>query len=128
MTLSETLPDDRPMGQAIQRGLRCRCPSCGEGQIMEGYLKLRETCPACGEDLSHQRTDDGPAYLTILVVGKILAPLLLMVYTVYRPEPWVTIALFSTGCVALSLALLPRFKGMMLGIQWSRRMHGFGER
>lgn len=127
MTLSETLPDDRPMGRAIQRGLRCKCPNCGEGEIMDGYLKLRESCPACGEDLSHQRTDDGPAYLTILVVGKIMAPLLLMVYTVYRPEPWVTIALFSTGCVALSLALLPRFKGMMLGIQWSRRMHGFGE-
>ena len=127
MALSETLPDDRPLGRSILRGLRCLCPNCGQGQVLQGYLKLRSTCPACGEDLTHQRTDDGPAYLTILVVGKIMAPLMLLVYTVYRPEPWVTILLFSVGCVALSLSLLPRFKGMMLGIQWSRRMHGFGD-
>jgi uncharacterized protein (DUF983 family) len=28
--------------------------------------------------------------------------------------------------VALSLALLPRLKGVIVAIQWSRRMHGFG--
>ena len=128
MTRSETATpqDDRPLGRAMLRGLRCRCPNCGEGRVLESYLTLHKACPACGEDLSHQRTDDGPAYLTILVVGKIMAPLLSTVYTVYRPEPWLTITLFSLGCIALSLALLPRFKGMMLGIQWSRRMHGCG--
>ncbi|MFN3410309.1 MAG: DUF983 domain-containing protein, partial [Limisphaerales bacterium] len=29
----------------------------------------RGACPACGEDLHHQRADDGPSYLTILLVG-----------------------------------------------------------
>jgi uncharacterized protein (DUF983 family) len=28
--------------------------------------------------------------------------------------------------VALSLYLLPRLKGVMVAIQWARRMHGFG--
>jgi uncharacterized protein (DUF983 family) len=28
--------------------------------------------------------------------------------------------------VALSLYLLPRLKGLVVAIQWSRRMHGFG--
>ncbi|MGD9917450.1 MAG: DUF983 domain-containing protein [Paenirhodobacter sp.] len=118
--------DDRPVGRAILRGLMCRCPACGRGPVLQGYLTPRATCPVCGEDLSPQRTDDGPAYLTILIVGHILAPTLLAAFMLWRPSPLVLIAIFGTGCVALSLFLLPRMKGMMLAIQWSRRMHGFG--
>jgi uncharacterized protein (DUF983 family) len=44
----------------------------------------------------------------------------------YRPEPWVMATGLTIGSVALSLALLPRMKGMIVAIQWSRRMHGFG--
>lgn len=125
MTDSPT-PEDRPTREAIWRGWRGRCPACGEGRIFAGYLALRPRCPACGEDLSHQRADDGPAYLTILVVGHLMAPLLLWVYPVFRPGPWTIIAIFATGTVVLSLLLLPRFKGALVGLQWAKRMHGFG--
>lgn len=126
MTTTDELHDDRPMGRAILRGLMCRCPACGRGAVLQGYLKPRTACPECGEDLTPQRTDDGPAYLTILIVGHILAPTLLAAFMLWRPSPLTLIAIFATGCVALSLFLLPRLKGMMLAIQWSRRMHGFG--
>ncbi len=118
--------DDRPIGRAIARGLMCRCPACGRGRMLEGYLRVAPACPACGEDLSPQRADDGPAYLTILIVGHLLAPLLLWVFVAFRPSPLQMIAVFATGSVALSLALLPRMKGLIVAIQWSRRMHGFG--
>ena len=124
VALSE--PDDRPMGQTLRRGWRCRCPACGEGKLLQGYLKVRDHCPHCGEALHHQRADDGPAYLTILIVGHLLAPALLFVYTKFRPEPMTMVWLFGLGCVALSLFLLPRMKGIMVGIQWAKRMHGFG--
>lgn len=118
--------DDRPIWPAIRRGLRCRCPNCGKGALLRGYLKVRDTCPACGEDLHHHRADDGPAYLTILIVGHIMAPLLLIAFTVWRPSPLTLALTFSVFCVALSGFLLPRLKGMIVAIQWSRRMHGFG--
>jgi uncharacterized protein (DUF983 family) len=35
-------------------------------------------------------------------------------------------AMFSVACVALSLYLLPRLKGVLVGVQWAKRMHGFG--
>ncbi|MGC1487796.1 MAG: DUF983 domain-containing protein, partial [Albidovulum sp.] len=38
----------------------------------------------------------------------------------------VLIAVFATGCVALSLLLLPRLKGALVSLQWAKRMHGFG--
>ena len=87
---------------------------------------MRDTCPVCEEDLSHHRADDGPAYLTILVVGHLMAPLIHFAFVHYRPDPLVLATVFTLGTVGLSLYLLPRFKGMVVNIQWARRMHGFG--
>lgn len=95
--------------------------------MLRGYLTVRDTCPVCHEDLHHHRADDGPAYLTILIVGHLLAPTFLIVYSAFRPEPLVMATGFSIGCVALSLYLLPRLKGLMVAFQWAKRMHGFGD-
>jgi uncharacterized protein (DUF983 family) len=121
------LPDDeRPLKPAMLRGWRRRCPNCGAGPMLKSYLKVRDNCPVCGEALHHQRADDGPAYLTILVVGHIMAPTILWAFTEFRPDPLVLTAIFTVGTVALSLWLLPRMKGLMVAIQWAKRMHGFG--
>ena len=45
---------------------------------MEGYLSVGQRCQACGQELFHHRADDGPAYLTVLIVGHVMAPLLLL--------------------------------------------------
>jgi len=95
--------------------------------MLRGFLQVRDTCPVCGEALHHHRADDGPAYLTILLVGHLMAPLLLFVFTTWRPEPMVLFSGFAVGAVGLSLVLLPRIKGALVALQWSRRMHGFGE-
>ena len=108
------------------RGWRRRCPNCGTGPMMRSYLQVRDACPVCGEDLQHQRADDGPAYLTILIVGHLMAPAILIAFVRYRPDPLVLAAVFSVATVALSLFLLPRLKGVLVGIQWAKRMHGFG--
>lgn len=118
--------EERPLRPALLRGWRRRCPSCGSGPMLRGYLTVREACPVCGEELHHQRADDGPAYLTILIVGHLMAPLLLWAFTALRPDPLALATVFTVGCVALSLFLLPRLKGMMVAFQWAKRMHGFG--
>lgn len=121
-----TSTQDRPVGPAVMRGWRLRCPNCGAGPLLKGYLTVRDVCPVCSEDLHHHRADDGPAYLTILVVGHVMAPLILWSFVKYRPEPLTLAAIFTVGTVALSLYLLPRFKGMVVAVQWAKRMHGFG--
>ncbi|OUS22704.1 hypothetical protein DI396_13975 [Litorivita pollutaquae] len=116
------------LGRTLWRGWCRKCPNCGSGPMLKGYLKVRDTCPVCREDLSHQRADDGPAYLTILIVGHLMAPIMLIVFTAYRPEPLVTITIFAIGCVSLSLYLLPRLKGALVAFQWARGLHGFAGR
>ncbi len=120
------IEDDRPLRTAMLRGWRGCCPNCGTGPLMRGYLNVRQSCAVCGQELHHHRADDGPAYLTILIVGHLMAPLILWFFVRYRPDPWVLTAIFSVGTVALSLYLLPRLKGALIGIQWAKRMHGFG--
>lgn len=119
-------PRLRDLKPALRHGWRKRCPSCGSGPLLKGYLKIRKECPVCHETLSHARADDGPAYLTILIVGHLMAPLLVLAYTEFDPDPLVIATTFSLGCVGLSLYLLPRMKGLVVAVQWAKRMHGFG--
>lgn len=83
--------------------------------------------PACGQELHHHRADDGPAYLTILIVAHILGFMMHIAFVHLRPDPLVMATILAVVCVAMSLYLLPRLKGMIVGIQWARRMHGFGK-
>jgi uncharacterized protein (DUF983 family) len=117
---------ERPLGPALRRGWARRCPKCGKGALMRGYLSVRHDCEACGEVFSHHRADDGPAYLTILIVGHVMVPILLAVFVKYRLEPLALFGIFGAGTVVLSLYLLPRLKGAMVALQWAKRMHGFG--
>lgn len=129
-TVQPTCPTEeaeRPVKQAIKRGWRRRCPNCGAGPLLRGYLTVRRDCPVCDEPLHHHRADDGPAYLTILIVGHIMAPLILWAFVKFRPDPVTLATAFTIGCVALSLYLLPRLKGVIVGIQWAKRMHGFAQ-
>ena len=94
--------------------------------MFTGYLKVADACKDCGEDFTHQRADDGPAWLTMLIVGHLMAPALHVYFVQFRPEPLALFTVFAIGCVGLALLLLPRLKGLMVAFQWARRMHGFG--
>lgn len=119
---------ERPVWPAMRRGWARKCPSCGSGPLMKGYLKVNDNCHVCRQELHHHRADDGPAYLTILIVGHLMAPLLHLVFVTWRPEPLTLFTIFAVGCVGLSLYLLPRLKGAIVGYQWARGQNGFGAR
>lgn len=123
---SHPTPPDRLIGEAMRRGAAGRCPACGDARMFTGYLRVKDSCPSCGEELHHHRADDGPAYVTILIVSHIATALLLAVYMVYRPSTEVLVAVFMGGSLLASLILLPIIKGGFVGLQWAKRMHGFG--
>ncbi len=115
----------RAVWQSIARGLQNRCPNCGKGRVLRGYLTPVASCEVCGEDLSHQRSDDFGPYLTMVIVGHIVVPGLLavMLATVISPVMILAVALPLTAILAF--ALLRPIKGGIIGLQWALRMHGF---
>lgn len=123
-----TAPDagGRPLVPALIRGWRRRCPNCGGGPMMEGFLKVRHSCASCGEELYHHKADDLPAWATILIIGHVVLFGLLGVELNFRPPLWIHWAIWPVVTLGLTLWLLPRIKGMAVAFQWAMRMHGFG--
>ncbi|NNE57333.1 MAG: DUF983 domain-containing protein [Hellea sp.] len=104
---------------AIWRGLRSRCPSCGQASLYRAYLKPVDECPSCGVTWSDVRADDGPAWATMLVVLHGLAPLFHLVAFGEHMSMWKGICLLSVIAVIMCLWLLPRMKGLFIAIIWS---------
>lgn len=123
--MSSTPLEPRESKLAVKRGFHLRCPACGEGKLFSRFLKVTETCRRCAEAMHHHRADDGPAYLTILVVGHIMGFLLHGFSGYLREDPLLVAVLLCLLATAMSLALLPRIKGMLVAFQWSKEMHGF---
>lgn len=118
----ETVVTDKkpPFWLYARRGLAGRCPRCGIGKLFKGYLKQVESCCACGETYGHIRADDGPAWLTILLVGHIIVPILLEVEKDATWPMWVPMVLWPGLAVVLSLLILPLAKGLFITILWRK--------
>lgn len=116
----------RPLGQAMRRGSAGKCPACGSGSLYTSYLKVADACPTCAEELHHHRADDAPPYFTILIMGHLIVAGVLFVEDYFHPDYWLHIAMWFPLTIGLSLWMLPRVKGALIGLQWALRMHGFG--
>ncbi len=127
MRQTDIAQDLRPLKPALWRGWTRTCPNCGSGPLLKSYLKLHSSCTVCKQDFTAARADDGPAYVTILLVGHIMAPLMHFMFVKFRPDPLVLFTILAVTSVGLSLYLLPRLKGMIVGFQWSRQMFGFAD-
>lgn len=111
----------------LKRGLLHRCPNCGEGRLYVRYLKVDPDCEACGHDLARYPADDGPAYFTILIIGHLfVAPLLLFPFIWQAPVALV-VPLTVIPLGALTLLLLPRVKGAVIGALWFMKQPKAGD-
>ncbi len=115
----------RPVGNAMLRGALHRCPSCGNGTLFARYLKVRDHCTRCNTALHHHRADDAPPYFTIFIVGHIAVGGVLAMEQAMKPSVWLHVAIWIPFVIICSLLMLPRIKGMLVGLQWALRMHGF---
>lgn len=117
----------RDVPRSMMRGASGRCPACGQGAMFRAYLKVADQCPACAEHLHHQRADDAPPYVTMFIVAHVIVTLILSAEAFWPDSPfWLEATGFCVAAGLLSLVLLPRVKGALVGLQWALRMHGFG--
>lgn len=112
------------MGEAGKRAVLGRCPCCGEGRLFRTYLKQVDNCSACGEAFGAIRADDAAPWLTIIIVGHLFLPLMLYFETGTSVPAWLAACFWSAFFIALSLAILPRAKGLFIAILWRTRAPG----
>jgi len=109
---------------SIRRGLRRRCPSCGTGGMFRGYLSVSPHCRRCGLDFETIRSDDIPPYFTVLILGHLVVPFLLLVEQHSAPPVSLMLAMTLPLTLLLTLLLLPFIKGAVMGAIWISKQPG----
>src|SRR5262245_56202935 len=113
--------DDRSLATSIMRGLRARCPRCGEGRLYQGFLTLRPTCECCGLDYSFPDAADGPAVFDSFISGFVVLFAALGVEVAYQPPYWVHAVLWLPLIGLTTLGPLRPIKGVMIALQYHHK-------
>lgn len=110
---------------AILRGVRGQCPRCNNAKLFMRFLMPMPRCPQCGQDWTHQQADDFPAYISILVTGHLMAPLIIALIRKTELSVTALAAIILPLAVILMIGLLQPAKGGIIALQWWFGMHGF---
>ncbi|MEQ1930512.1 MAG: DUF983 domain-containing protein [Parvularculaceae bacterium] len=125
MSASSGVSANRPNRRtAYGRALRLSCPNCGRGKILHSYLKPVAACGICGEPYGHIRSDDAAPWLTILLVGHILVPVMVAVESTDRWPQGFSVAFWPIAAAALMAFILPRAKSLIMAVIWFERAPG----
>lgn len=108
-----------PLVPSVFRGLKGRCPACGRGRLFWKYLKVSGRCEACDHELARYPADDGPAYLTILLVGHLIVAPMLLFPVVWRSNPVYSLPIILGALGVITLSALPRIKGGWIGLMYA---------
>lgn len=108
-----------PLRRSIFRGLSHRCPSCGQGKLFGRYLKVQPHCAGCGHELALYPADDGPAYLTILLLGHLIIGPMLVFPIIWRSNPLYSLPIIMGALTVVTLLVLPRVKGAWVGLMYA---------
>ena len=115
---TDLLADRQFSFSVLWRGIQKRCPKCGIGAVLTGYLKPASSCSHCGEDFSHISADDGPAWLTLLIVGHAIVPLMLVFGREDAIPAWFSITSLTLITLVGVYFILPRAKGAFIALIW----------
>lgn len=100
----------------LWRGFRKVCPRCGNTHLFKSFLRIPESCSSCQMDLGSIRADDFPPYLTMVIVGHIVVPLLLLTEKTLHPTITQQLMVWLPVTGVLTLWFLPRVKGAIIGL------------
>ena len=116
--------DDRahyPPVDPVRAGLAARCPRCGEGRLLSGFLAVDARCEACGLDYSFADSGDGPAAFVILIIGFVVVGLALYVEVSHQPPLWLHFLIWVPLAIGLSLVAMRLAKGLLITLQYANK-------
>jgi uncharacterized protein (DUF983 family) len=108
-----------PLSTSVFRGAAGRCPSCGQGKLFWKYLKVTGRCEACDEDLGRYPADDGPAYVTILLIGHLIVAPMLFFPIIWQADAIYSVPIILGTLAVVTLMVLPRIKGGWIGLMYA---------
>ena len=103
----------------LARGLQRKCPHCGEGEVLSGYVTMVPACAVCFESFAHISADDAPPWLSIIVVGHIMISLVMTIEMNFKFPMLAEAAFMVAMAGALTALLMPVSKGVVIAVLWA---------
>lgn len=114
------MPENREAKTSVVRGLLNRCPNCGKGKLLTGYLAISSECEICKAPLGRYLAADGPAFFTMTIMLLLLIPLIGFTWMLFRPSPLMLLIIVGGITILLTLVLLRLVKGAFIGYLWAQ--------
>lgn len=122
-----TEPSRRSIG-ALRAAFENRCPRCGVGRLLDGYLTPAPRCAECGVDLERHEAGDGAVFIVLTALCFVGVGATAALELTVRPPIWLTLSLVSALVIALTLALLPLVKRFLIAQALNLASRGEQER
>lgn len=110
-----------PLRTVLARGIRGKCPRCGEGALFERWVKPHERCSHCR--LLYQR-NYGDTWMFTNLMDRV--PLLFGIAAVYfgfRATNWMIGAAFLAAMLIPFVATMRNRQGLALALDYLVRVH-----
>lgn len=111
---------DVGLGTAMLRGLLCRCPRCGAGDLFSGFLQQVDKCAVCGQPLGDFNVGLLLPFVVITIVAHVIIFVMLDMELNERASPLIYMAVLVPLSVVVPLAIIRPVKGALIGFLWSR--------
>lgn len=115
----------RPVLPAARRGWGGRCPACGQGHMFQRWMEVRDHCPTCAEELGHARISNAVPVVAVPIAFFAAALLGGVMETVGDVQLLLELAACQVAGFASALFVLPRAKGLLIGLSWAHHVGGF---
>ena len=103
---------------AVMRGLRCKCPKCGEGKLFADYLKIAPCCETCALDYSFADPADGPAFFAMSLMMLLSVIFALTLEARFEPPFWLHLLTTFPLVIGGSLGVLQPIKGWLFAAEY----------
>lgn len=102
-----------------------RCPRCHQGKLYKGLLNVADSCTACGLSFAQHEEGDGPAILSIFIIGTLTTVGAAILEITYQPPYWLQAALWIPFVVIGSIVSLRVIKAALIAAQFRVRKGDF---
>lgn len=89
----------------VGRGLRLRCPVCGQGRLFRTYFRMYDQCECCGVGFAREHGQ----WVGSLDINTFAVAFLLMIGAAFSP-PWPLAVSLSVWCTAAVVVPLITFR------------------
>lgn len=113
------MPAEPGFATLLARGLRRRCPACGDGRISRGFLRLEPFCPSCGWRVGREPgAVTGAMYLIAILTQLFAAALFFAVWLLTDWTPAEKLVVALPLIAGFSLVALPLSKSVWVAVDY----------